>query len=89
MTLRHFLKVRSALERQLKGKLELILDVQRASWSSEGHLGARIGSDRAASASCTGANGAQEAREGCTNGFAEPNLAVLDQNRAIDFRKVG
>ena len=42
-TLPHFLKVWSALEGQLEGKLELILAVQRASWSSEGHLGAQIG----------------------------------------------
>ena len=40
--------------------------VQRASWSSEGHLGDQIGSDSAASADCTRQNGAQEAREGCT-----------------------
>ena len=35
--------------------------VQRASWSSEGHLGAQIGSNSAASADCTGPSGAQEA----------------------------
>ena len=82
MTLPHFLKVWSALEGQLKGKLELILDVQRANWSSEGHLGVQIGSDSAASDDSTGQNGAQEAREGCTNGCTEPNLAVLAQNKS-------
>ena len=71
MTLPHFLKVWSAVEGQLKCRLELILDVQRANWSSEGHLGVQIGSDSAASADCTRKNGAQEASEGCT----EPNLA--------------
>ena len=34
--------------------------VQRASWSSEGHLGDQIGSD---SADCTQQDGAQEAKE--------------------------
>ena len=69
------MKVWNALKGHLKGKLELILDVQRASRSSEGHLGAQIGSDSAASADSTRQNGAQEAREGCTNGCTEPNLA--------------
>ena len=49
------------MEGQLKGKLELILDVQRANWSSEGHLGVQIGSDSAASADCTRKICAQEA----------------------------
>ena len=34
------LQVRSALEGQLQGKLELMLAVQSPTWSSEGHLGA-------------------------------------------------
>ena len=34
------LQVRSALEGQLEGKLELMLAVQSPTWSSEGHLGA-------------------------------------------------
>ena len=54
--------------------MELMLAVPRASWSSEGHLGAQIGSDSAASANCTGPDGAQQARAGGTNGFTEPNL---------------
>ena len=37
-------QVRSALEGQLQGKLELMLAVQRPTWSSEGHLGALGGS---------------------------------------------
>ena len=50
MTLPHFFKVWSALEVQLEGKLKLVLAVQRASWSSKGHLGDPIGSDSAAEA---------------------------------------
>ena len=61
MTLSHFLKVWNALKGHLKGKLELILDVRRANRSSEGHLGAQIGSDSAASADRTKQNGGQEA----------------------------
>ena len=34
------LQVRSALEWQREGKLELTLAVQSPTWSSEGHLGA-------------------------------------------------
>ena len=69
------LQVWSVLEGQLEVKLELMLAVQRASWSSEGNLGAQIGSDGAASADCTVTNGAQEARAGGANGCTEPNLA--------------
>ena len=41
--------------------MELTLAVWKPSWSSEGHLGAQIGSDSAASADCTRQNGGQEA----------------------------
>ena len=34
------LQVWNALERQLEGKLELMLALQSRTWSSEGHLGA-------------------------------------------------